>query len=199
MFGIKEKKRIVELEEKKRQLEEENATLQDRILETREDTAWCDETWKNSFNEIGYADLRGGSYGAVKNLSDFEKWEQTSFWKHRKELNRKGSTLLNFRWDDDIIKELFLSKHRPEYKFFICAYCDMILPTPNGPIIHVMDPYGEYIFPPSKSITNNEANSLVGYIVKFNCVMKYGQNEYEILGYEKLPYTLYEKQEMCAV
>lgn len=199
MFNINRRKKIIELEARKETLIAKNSELKKKISETREYTAWYDETWKASFNEAGYAGRRGGSYGAIKNLSDFEKWKQTSFWKYQKELNRQGSVLINLHKDDDAIRELFLSSRRPEYVFLVCAYCDMVLPTSNGPIIHIMDPYGEYTFPPAKSISNSEANNMVGFIVKFTCVMKYCQNDYEILDYEMLPYTLHEKQEVNAV
>lgn len=195
MFGTKVKKRMIELEAKKEQLEKENAVLKERIAETREYTAWYDETWKNSFDSIGYADRRGGSYGAIKNLPDFEKWEQTSFWKYRKELNRKGNTLKNRECADKWYREFSLLCQKNERRLLLCAYCDMVLPTSNGPIIHVMDPYGEYTFPPSKSISNSEANSMVGFIINFTCLSKVWQKDYEIIDYKKMPYTLYEKKE----
>lgn len=190
MFWHKYKEEIAELETKKKMLETTNEELRCKIKEIQKITADYDRLWEESMSNISFGGARGGSYGKIRNLKDFEKWKQTSFWKYQNELNLKGYTLANLPGKELIGNEFIKPEWNISFEFDICAYCDMVLPTSNGPIVHIIDPFGECTLPPAKSVTNEEANKMIGSIIIVKCNMRYYQKDYKVIGFEKLPYTL---------
>ena len=195
MFGYGEKLKV--LEEQKEGLLKNNNELRTKINEIEELTKEFDELWETEIKQWnGHAGSRGGQYGIMRNLKDFEQWKETVFWKYREELNFPNTWTLKRLPERELVGNDII---RPEWKwnfdFNICAYCDMVLPTSQGPIVHIKDPFGEYTLPPAKNISNEVAQELIDSLILASCIMRYYQKDYEVLGFKKLPYTMYNRSE----
>lgn len=137
---------------------------------------------------------RSGSshYADMWKLPDFyEKWYDTVFWKYRDVLGQLG-------WVRHILGTKEVYEIAPEYSFNekyedeCTGYCDMIIPNPEGPLIHIVDPYTEYITQPCKNITMEQAHSFVGRLLTIEFeIEKY--KEPNVISVKVLPYSLYEK------
>ncbi len=182
---------IKELEKKRDILQEENAALISELREKKEDSQINDDIAKI----YGKTGMRGGIYGNIKNLPNYnEYWKKTVFNTKRVLLETmKFSTL-------DMIPMLNKGCYNNPFcapdkdlKANILGYCDMIIPSKNGPILHLIDPYTDYTLPPLKKITFEEATMYSGRLIKVTMLFNYFKKHPNPIGITLLPFTLTEE------
>lgn len=74
----------------------------------------------------------------------------------------------------------------------IIGYCDSVKATNNKFQLHLVDPYGECLFPPF-DITPEEAELALGRICIVNCAYNHYAKEPKLMELQILPFTLTEK------
>lgn len=79
-----------------------------------------------------------------------------------------------------------------DYPWPILGYCDSVKAVNGKFQLHLIDPYGECLFPPF-DITPEEAELALGRICIVNCAYNHYATEPKLLELQILPFTLTEK------
>lgn len=180
---------IKSLQKKARCLQEENDILRVELEELKNYIYECDMLDKI----YGKTILHGSYFGKMRNLSNFKDyWNQTVFWKYHQEIdNYKFITL-------DQIENIFnnpVNLFTNVKEFVTCnimAYCEMAMPTYEGVLLHMVDPFGERnMFTSVKS--SEDINKYVGKLLYLTCIENPNTNILQVMDVNMMPYTLYEK------
>lgn len=135
----------------------------------------------------------GGHEKRLANLPDFkEKWWRSNLW------NSIHHGLTNVHNLEFVLEpDMEFGPLMPSISFTegkeleAYAYCDMVVPTQDGPALHFFDPPLELTFEPTELLSQEEAEKCVGRFCQFTFIKK--GDTYKLKDIFRLPYTLKER------
>jgi len=139
----------------------------------------------------------GGRYGDLYQSPDYPKWKGTFFDTERLFIE---ACLVPKVQSLSKVPELIAGKSSiPELDCFgmpikacLMGYCDKATQSKAGPILHLIEPYGEYTTPPFIGMENYMADIYTGKICLVSMKFQRGMVP-EVRGVATLPFTLYER------
>lgn len=139
----------------------------------------------------------GGRYGNLYKRPDYAKWKGTFFDTERLFIEaclvQKVQSLSKIQ---DLIagksSVSILDGYGMPIKACLMGYCDYAKPSKAGPILHLIEPDGEYTTPPFIGMENYMADIYTGKICLVHMRFQKGVVP-EVKGVATLPFTLYER------
>lgn len=129
----------------------------------------------------------GGEYSALYLHPEYEeKWKGTFYDKWRYFISVSICGTLSIRGYVQLLKKNIDSR------FSVLGYCDYVRATENGPVIHLIDPFGEVTLPPFYGAPNHMTAVYCGKMIL--CTMSSCRDSEPVIEETAtLPFTLRER------
>lgn len=140
---------------------------------------------------------RYGSYGIWEDIPGHERWDGTFFQTHPVEITKTGVQDLSEKSLQWMRSSFAFSMGNPPPKYVYTNYTlwiEAIIPSTEGPILKLTDPFNSIFANPLKNISPDEANQWAGRMAVISLGLSNTDlNDYNIQSITLLPYTLTEK------
>lgn len=150
-----------------------NSRLKKEIMELKAYTKECDQMEKI----YGITPNRGFLFGKIRNLSDFDKWSQTSFWKCH-------SDIYEYRLES---LDCFLLAADFEKSYTLLVYCEAAMRQESSTLLSISDPFAKTIAYIQDCKIDLE--KIIGRMLLMTC--KKTENEILVMQLKPLPYNTY--------
>lgn len=150
----------------------------------------------NKIQKLHYNSTRIGYYPELELLPDYPtKWKNSFFYLHQdiaEELTEGNlssnyiNTIKKFRKYD------YSSQNSYYYKPFV-VHCHGVIPTEEGPMLCLEDPFGSIISRPLKNISLETAKSWINRMLVAYIGIHYEHEEFPINRVKTLKFTLYDE------